>query len=96
MSVTFYIDTIVGGRQVIKSQEHEDLQVMVYNLKHEPFAANPRMLQMYGDAHGDYLAFEMDRSISEGSIDLFASALLWYAVYLGNPDMELQIADPRA
>lgn len=70
------------------------LTICVHHLNTEPFQPNPSELQFYSRYPGDLLAFETV-NIRDYLRPMVASALLWYAQYIGYPEMNISSEDPR-
>ena len=70
------------------------LAISVHHLNKESFQPNPSELQFYSRYPGDLLAFETV-NIKDYLRPLVASALLWYAQYIGYPEMNISSEDPR-
>jgi len=70
------------------------LTISVHHLNKEPFQPNPTELQFYSRYPGDLLAFETV-NIKDYLRPMVASALLWYAQYIGYPEMNISSEDPR-
>ena len=51
-------------------------------------------LHIFLDDHGEWLAFETE-GWNGGDIQVFSGAVLWYAVYLDYPAMDITTEDPR-
>ncbi len=66
----------------------------VYSLENENFIPTKGELHIFGDDHGEWLAFETD-GWEGGDIKVFSNAVLWYSVYLDYPVMEITTEDPR-
>ena len=70
------------------------LTISVHHLNNESFQPNPAELQFYSRYPGDLLAFETV-NIKDYLRPMVASALLWYAQYIGYPEMNISSEDPR-
>jgi hypothetical protein len=70
------------------------LRINIHRLNNVPFDPNPSELQFYSVYPGCLLAFETD-NIKDYLRPLVASALLWYAEYIGYPEMHITSEDPR-
>lgn len=70
------------------------LKLHVYSLEAENFRPTKGELHIFGDDHGEWLAFETEGWKGDDT-QIFASAVLWYAVYLDYPTMEITTDDPR-
>lgn len=80
-------------RDVIRSRD-TDLRIKVYCLDKEAFEPDPDEIQFYGEYEGTPLAFETDNITAEDALDI-TEAIHWYAGYLGCPEMEILLDDPR-
>ncbi|GAA4326299.1 hypothetical protein GCM10023149_29000 [Mucilaginibacter gynuensis] len=91
-STTYYLlenahrDIIVHGQS--------GLRVNVFNLETEGFEPKRGEIHIFGDDHGEWLAFETD-GWTVKDIDLISGAVLWYARLLDYPEMEVRTMDPR-
>ncbi|MGI4022649.1 MAG: hypothetical protein ACRYFA_14185 [Janthinobacterium lividum] len=81
-------------RDIIRSRD-TDLKIMVYCLDEIQFQAHPDEIQLYANDRGNPLVFETINIKSEDALDM-ASAIQWYAKYIGNPEMEILPEDPRS
>lgn len=81
-------------RDIIRSRD-TDLRIRVYCLSEIDFKPHPDEIQLYADDHGDLLAFETINIKAEDALDI-ASAIQWYAKYIGYPEMEILPEDPRS
>jgi hypothetical protein len=70
------------------------LQVFVFNLEAEDFRPSKIERHIFGDDHGDWLAFET-KSWQGQSLDILHQAALWFAQYLDYPEMVILEIDPR-
>jgi hypothetical protein len=70
------------------------LRLQVYSLEQEGFLPTEGQLHVFGDDHGEWLAFETE-GWNGGEIQVFSNAVLWYAAYLDYPFMEITTIDPR-
>ena len=82
-----------ADRQIIAHGE-TGLRVNVYHLENEPFYPVMGELHVFGDDHGEWIAFETE-GYHPDDLQIFASAVTWYASYLDYPDMQIEIVDPR-
>lgn len=90
-----YTLEVVNNRDVIKITGTA-LIITVYALKYESFIASEHKIVIYGDDHGDPLAFVVDGwndDTSDDHLELVSVAIMWYAKYLGYPEMQLQLGD---
>lgn len=92
LSSNFYLVQTENGDVIrdVKSM----LTITVHHLNNEPFQPNPAELQFYSRYPGDLLAFETV-NIKDYLRPIVASALLWYAQYIGYPEMNISSEDPR-
>jgi len=81
-------------RDIIRSRD-TDLKIMVYCLNEIEFTPHPNEIQLYANDRGNPLAFETININSEDALDM-ASAIQWYAKYIGYPEMEILPEDPRS
>ena len=70
------------------------VRLHVYNLELDDFRPTPGELHIFGDDYGEWLAFETE-GWNGGDIQVFSNAVMWYAVYLDYPAMEITTEDPR-
>ena len=70
------------------------LRVNVFSLENEGFTATSGELHIFGDDHGEWLAFETE-DYAIAALDIFKSAVVWYVRYLDYPQMEITTEDPR-
>ncbi|MBV8391157.1 MAG: hypothetical protein JO080_15235 [Mucilaginibacter sp.] len=92
LSSNFYLVQTENGDMIrdVKSM----LTISVHHLNKESFQPNPSELQFYSRYPGDLLAFETV-NIKDYLRPMVASALLWYAQYIGYPEMNISSEDPR-
>jgi hypothetical protein len=92
LSTNFYIVETEAGDMIrdVKSM----LTISIHHLDSESFHPNPSELQFYSRYKGVLLAFETV-NIKDYLRPLVASALLWYAQYIGYPEMNISSEDPR-
>lgn len=81
-------------RDIIRCRD-SDLKIMVYCLSQIDFKPDPDEIQLYADDRGSLLAFETINIKPEDALDV-ASAIQWYAKYIGYPEMEILPEDPRS
>lgn len=81
-------------RDIIRSRD-TDLKIRVYCLNEVEFKPDPEEIQLYADDRGNPLAFETVSVTAEDALDM-ASAIQWYAKYIGYPEMEILPEDPRS
>jgi hypothetical protein len=79
-------DVIVHGETGIK--------VQVYGLEVDDYRPVSGELHIFGDDHGEWLAFETV-GWNGGNLDIITQAVIWYARYLDYPQMNIQTEDPR-
>lgn len=70
------------------------LRVFVFNLETADFLPSQKEQHIFGDDHGEWLAFESKGWRGEPLIILYQAAL-WYAQYLDYPEMIILDIDPR-
>jgi hypothetical protein len=71
------------------------LRVNVYGLEVDDYQPAPGELRIFGEAHGEWLAFET-RGWSPESLAVLSGAVVWYARYLDYPEMQIRESDPRS
>ena len=92
LSSNFYLAQTENG-DVIRDAKSM-LAINVHHLNKEAFQPNPSELQFYSRYPGDLLAFETV-NIKDYLRPMVASALMWYAQYIGYPEMSISSEDPR-
>jgi len=70
------------------------LRLNVFSLETQDFRPAPGEIHIFGDDHGEWLAFETDGWTME-DMDIISGAVRWYAIYLDYPFMEITTTDPR-
>ena len=70
------------------------LRVHVFGLEVDEYHPTPGELYIFGDDHGECLAFETEGWSME-NMDILTGAVVWYARYLDYPEMNIQTEDPR-
>ncbi|MDT3401012.1 hypothetical protein [Mucilaginibacter terrae] len=70
------------------------LKVCVFNLEAADFRPSKKEQHIFGDDHGEWLAFET-KGWHGQSPDILHQAALWYARYLDYPEMIISDVDPR-
>ena len=92
LSTNFYVIQTEDGDMIrdFKSM----LRINIHQLNNGTFNPNPAELQFYSRYPGVLLAFETV-NIKDYLRPLVASALLWYAQYIGYPEMNISSEDPR-
>ena len=93
MHSTTYFLTDENDHHVIVHAE-TGLRVQTFSLEQEPFTPDEGELHLFGDDHGEWLAFETMGWKGEDFF-LLQGAMIWYARYLDHPDMLIIAADPR-
>ena len=93
LQTNFYLTQTENGDMIrdLKSM----LSINIYQLEGKDFHPNPTELQFYSIDRGKYIAFETV-DIKAYLRPLVASALLWYAQHIGQPDMHITNLDPRS
>jgi hypothetical protein len=71
------------------------LRVHVFGLEADNYRPTPGELHIFGEDHGEWLAFETEGWSMEG-MDIITGAVVWYARYLDYPEMQLTRDDPRS
>lgn len=91
-SMTYFLvtdterDTIVHGAT--------GTRLNIYSLENEDFHPAKGELHIFGDDHGEWLAFETV-GWKGGETGVISGAVLWYAVYLDYRAMNITTEDPR-
>ncbi|GAA4326449.1 hypothetical protein GCM10023149_29280 [Mucilaginibacter gynuensis] len=70
------------------------VKVNVFGLEVDQFQPTRGELHIFGDDHGEWLAFETEGWNGE-HFEVIQQAVLWYARYLDYPQMSIQTEDPR-
>ena len=70
------------------------LRVHVFGLEVDDYHPAPGELHVFGEAYGEWLAFET-RGWSMENIDIITGAVVWYARYLDYAEMVITTEDPR-
>jgi hypothetical protein len=70
------------------------LRVNVFGLEVDQYEPTPGELHIFGDDHGEWLAFETE-GLSREDLDVLSGAVQWYARYLDYPQMQIRADDPR-
>lgn len=70
------------------------LRVNVFGLEVDQYEPTPGELHIFGDDHGEWLAFETEGWSIE-NLDIISGAVKWYARYLDYPEMQISEEDPR-
>jgi hypothetical protein len=89
----FYVIQTENGDMIRDAKSM--LRIDIHQLSNKPFLPNPSELQFYSIDSGILLAFETV-NIRDYLRPLVASALLWYAQYIGYPEMNISSEDPRS
>jgi hypothetical protein len=90
-STTFFLldnqerDVIVHGAS--------GLRVNVFGLEVDQYQPTAGEIHIFGEAHGEWLAFETDGWTTE-DLAIISGAVLWYARYLDYPEMRITEEDP--
>ena len=92
LDTNFYLNHTESGNAIY--DEKSLLRINIYNLEDNKFRPNPTELQFYTINRGRYIAFETV-DIKAYLRPLVANALLWYAQYIGQPDLHISTQDPR-
>jgi len=93
MQTTNYFLLDDQERDVIVHGE-SGLRVHVFGLEADNYAPAPGELHIFGDDHGEWLAFETEGWSSE-SMQIITGAVIWYAHCLDYSEMNIQTNDPR-
>jgi hypothetical protein len=93
MQTTNYFLLDDQDRDVIVHAEIR-LRVSVFELETEGYHPTAGELHIFGDDHGEWLAFETEGWSME-SMDIITGAVVWYARYLDYPEMSIRTEDPR-
>jgi len=70
------------------------IRVHVFGLEIDNYIPTKGELHIFGDDHGEWLAFETEGWNGE-SLDIITQAVVWYARYLDYPQMQITEEDPR-
>lgn len=86
---------------LLDDQEHDviihgesGLRINVFSLETDRYRPSAGEIHIFGDAHGEWLAFETDGWTLE-ELQIISGAVLWYARYLDYPEMLITEDDPR-
>lgn len=92
ISTNFYIIHTDAGDMIrdVKSM----LRISIRRLEEIAFEPDPMELQFYSRYQNGHIVFETV-NIKDYLRPLVASALQWYAEYIGQPDMYITNEDPR-
>lgn len=91
-STNFYVIHTEAGDMIrdVKSM----LKISIRRLEEMTFDPNPSELQFYSTYQNGHIVFETV-NIKDYLRPLVASALHWYAEYIGHPNMHITNQDPR-
>jgi hypothetical protein len=92
LSNNFYVIQTENGDMIRDAKSM--LRINIHQLGNRSFLPNPSELQFYSINSRVLLAFETV-NIKDYLRPLVASALLWYAQYIGYPEMNISTEDPR-
>jgi hypothetical protein len=70
------------------------IRVKVFGLEVDEYVPDQNEIHVFGDDHGEWLAFETEGWNGEG-LDIISQAVVWYARYLDYPQMQIMTEDPR-
>jgi hypothetical protein len=70
------------------------LRINVFGLEVENYRPNPTELHVFGDDHGEWLAFETEGWSTEDRVILI-DAVKWYSQFLDYPEINITEEDPR-
>jgi hypothetical protein len=70
------------------------LRVNVFGLEVDQYQPTAGEIHIFGEAHGEWLAFETEGWTME-DLSVISGAVLWYARYLDYPEMCVSEEDPR-
>jgi hypothetical protein len=70
------------------------LRVNVFGLEVDRYEPTDGELHIFGDDHGEWLAFETEGWSAEG-LEIISGAVKWYAQYLDYSEMQISEEDPR-
>jgi hypothetical protein len=92
LPTNFYVIQTEAGDTIrdVKSM----LRISICRLEETRFEPNPAELQFYSQYNGGHIVFETV-NIKDYLRPLVASALQWYAEYIGYPEMYISSLDPR-
>lgn len=89
------------GYTLITHQEHDviiheatQIKINVFGLEVDDYHPTPGELHIFGEDHGEWLAFETQGWNGE-NLDVISQAVVWYARYLDYPEMQIQTEAPR-
>jgi hypothetical protein len=91
LPTNFYVIQTEAGDTIrdVKSM----LRISIRRLEDAAFHPNPSELQFYSAHNGGHIVFETI-NIKDYLRPIVASALHWYAEYIGNPDMHISSEVP--
>ena len=92
ISTNFYVIHTEAGDMIrdVKSM----LKISIRRLEEIAFEPNPTELQFYSQYQNGHIVFETV-NIKDYLRPMVASALHWYAEYIGQPNMNITNEDPR-
>lgn len=91
-SITYYLSDENDHHVIV--HEATDLRVQTFSLENEPFTPDAKEIHLFGDDHGEWLAFETMGWQGE-DVSILRGAMVWYARYLDYADMLIIEDDPR-
>jgi len=91
-SGTYFL--LEGADRAVIVHGKTGLRVNVFSLETEGYSPNSDELHVFGNDHGEWLAFETDGWTIE-AMDLVTGAVVWYTHYLDHPEMVIRTKDPR-
>lgn len=74
--------------------EATGIQLNVFGLEVDHFTPTNGEIHIFGEDHGEWLAFETVNYNYE-DLDIIKAAVVWYARYLDYSEMEITTEDPR-
>ncbi|TSJ36434.1 hypothetical protein FO440_23320 [Mucilaginibacter corticis] len=91
-STTYFLSDEANDHVIV--HEVTGLRVQTFSLEQEPFYPQENEIHLFGDDHGEWLAFETIGWKGE-PISVLEGAMIWYARYLDYPEMLITEEDPR-
>ncbi len=91
LSTNFFLIKTEKGDTI--QDERSKLRINIYNIGSGLFQPNPSELQFYGIYEDKCVAFETVE-IRDFLRPQVASALMWYAQYIGYPEMNISSENP--
>ena len=70
------------------------LKIKVFSLRTAGFSANPVEIHYFADDAGEWLVFETI-GYHDHDLTIVDGAIVWYARYLDNTDLQILEGDPR-